>query len=153
MPDDVGARFVHAQNHEDALFLCKWERCQKFAYELTHQSEVRGVGGKLNSLFHQAFQGCVRRRIRASFVLVGNIITRMSERNLDSRKKALFSLPMRKIFFALLFVGTNVLAQEYPTAYNALRVVGTQFSRDTVNHVVSVTGTDGRPQPKMWKVL
>jgi hypothetical protein len=60
---------------------------------------------------------------------------------------------MPKIFFALLFVGTNVLAQEYPTAYNALRVVGNQFSRDAINHIVSVTGMDGTPQPKTWKVL
>jgi hypothetical protein len=60
---------------------------------------------------------------------------------------------MRKFFFALLFVSTNIFAQEYPTAYNALRVVGNQFSRDAINHVISVTGTDGTPQPKTWKVL
>ena len=60
---------------------------------------------------------------------------------------------MRKIFFALLFVASNVLAQEHPTAYNALRVIGTKFNREAVNHVISVSGTDGTPQPETWKVL
>jgi hypothetical protein len=72
---------------------------------------------------------------------------------LDSRKKALFSLSMRKIFFALMLVTSGVLAQEHPTAYNALRVVGTKFSRDAVNHIISVTGSNGTPQPETWKIL
>src|SRR5207249_3868573 len=40
---------------------------------------------------------------------------------------------------ALLFV-TPALAQEQATAYEALRVVGTQFGRGGLNHLVSITG-------------
>lgn len=44
-------------------------------------------------------------------------------------------------------------AQESPTAYEALRVVGNRLNRDYVNHVISVTGVRGNPQPETWKVL
>jgi hypothetical protein len=60
---------------------------------------------------------------------------------------------MRKLFFAVILIASPVLAQEYPTAYNALRVVGTRFSRDAVNRIISVTGTNGTPQPETWKIL
>jgi hypothetical protein len=60
---------------------------------------------------------------------------------------------MWKCFAALLLFVTPVLADEYPTAYEALRAVGTKFSRDSVNRVISVTGVDGTPQPETWKVL
>jgi len=53
----------------------------------------------------------------------------------------------------LLLIVTPALAQEHATAYEALRVVGTQLNRDFVNHVISVTGVDGAPQPKTWKIL
>jgi hypothetical protein len=45
------------------------------------------------------------------------------------------------------------MAKERATAYEALRVVGGQFGRDSVNHVISVTGVDGDPQPGTWKIL
>jgi hypothetical protein len=60
---------------------------------------------------------------------------------------------MWKLFAALLLLVTPALAQEHATAYEALRVVGTQLNRDFVNHVISVTGVDGTPQPKTWKIL
>jgi hypothetical protein len=53
----------------------------------------------------------------------------------------------------LLFFAVRVFAQETGTAYDALRVVGTQINRDSVNHVISVTGTNGTPQPESWKIL
>src|SRR5213592_591255 len=52
---------------------------------------------------------------------------------------------------ALLFV-TPALAQEQATAYEALRVVGTQFGRGALNHLVSITGVEGNPQPERWKI-
>ncbi len=65
---------------------------------------------------------------------------------------------MLKWLLALLFVATPALAQqepatEQPTAYQALRIVGTQLKRDYVNHVISVTGTNGNSQPATWRVL
>jgi hypothetical protein len=60
---------------------------------------------------------------------------------------------MWKFLFGLLFVATPIFAQENPSAYDALRVMGTQLNRQLVNRVVSVSGTDGDPQPRSWKVL
>ena len=60
---------------------------------------------------------------------------------------------MRKILVALLISAAPALAQEQFTAYDALRVVGVHLNRDAVNHVVSVTGTKGSPQPKVWRIV
>ncbi len=58
-----------------------------------------------------------------------------------------------KWFILLLLVASPALAQERPTAYQALRTVGTQLNRDAVNHIISVIGTNGDPQPETWKIL
>ena len=60
---------------------------------------------------------------------------------------------MWKFLFGLLFVATPIFAQENPSAYEALRVMGTQLNRQLVNRIVSVAGTDGDPQPRTWKIL
>ena len=60
---------------------------------------------------------------------------------------------MSKWFVALLLFAHSALAQERSTAYQALRTVGTQLNRDFVNHVISVTGTNGDPQPETWRIL
>ena len=62
---------------------------------------------------------------------------------------------MRKLFCAgvLLLIATAGFAQENATAYEALRVVGNKLNRDYVNHVISVTGVRGNPQPETWKIL
>lgn len=60
---------------------------------------------------------------------------------------------MWKSFAALLLLVTPVWAQENATAYEALRVVGTQFGRVALNHIVSITGVKGAPQPEKWKII
>src|SRR5881296_3076432 len=60
---------------------------------------------------------------------------------------------MWRTLAALVFFVTPALAQERLTAYDALRVVGVHINRDAVNHVVSVTGAHGDPQPETWRVL
>ena len=60
---------------------------------------------------------------------------------------------MWKSLLASLFLAPAALAQENPSAYEALRVVGTQLSREMVSRVISVTGVDGDPQPRTWKIL
>jgi hypothetical protein len=60
---------------------------------------------------------------------------------------------MSKSLLAWLLLATPVLAQENPSAYEALRVMGTQLNRQLVNRVVSVSGSEGDPQPRAWKVL
>ena len=59
---------------------------------------------------------------------------------------------MWKSLLASLFLVTPVLAQENPSAYEALRVVGTE-NRAMMNRIISVTGVDGDPQPRTWKIL
>ncbi len=60
---------------------------------------------------------------------------------------------MWKCLAVVLLVVTPALAQERATAYEALRVVGTQLNRAAVNRIISVTGVDGNPQPATWKIL
>jgi hypothetical protein len=60
---------------------------------------------------------------------------------------------MWKSFMLVLLAVTPAVAQEAATAYEALRTVGTKLNRDAVNHIISVTGVDGNPQPETWKVL
>ena len=60
---------------------------------------------------------------------------------------------MWKSLLALFLVATPVFAQEHATAYEAMRTVGTQLNREYVNHVISITGTNGAPQPETWKIL
>jgi hypothetical protein len=66
-----------------------------------------------------------------------------------------FVLRMRKFFLvgASVIVANFAFAQESPTAYEALRVVGKKLNRDYVSHVISVTGVRGNPQPETWRVL
>jgi len=60
---------------------------------------------------------------------------------------------MRKLLLASLLLATPAFAQENPSAYEALRVIGTQLNRDMVRQVISVTGVDGNPQPRTWRIL
>ena len=60
---------------------------------------------------------------------------------------------MWRTLVALVLFVTPALAEERVTAYDALRVVGIHINRDAVNHVVSLTGAKGDPQPETWKIL
>ena len=60
---------------------------------------------------------------------------------------------MWKSLLASLLFASPILAQESPSAYEALRVIGTQVNRQLVNRVVAVNGADGDPQPRTWKVV
>ena len=60
---------------------------------------------------------------------------------------------MWKLFVALVLGAAPVLAQDNSTAYDALRVVSERFGKNAVNHVISVTGTDGNPQPETWRIV
>jgi len=61
---------------------------------------------------------------------------------------------MWRSFAALLLLVTPALAQEEnATAYEALRVVGSELGRGALNHVVSITGVKGAPQPEKWKIV
>ena len=52
-----------------------------------------------------------------------------------------------------LLLAAPVWADENATAYEALRVVGSEFGRDALHQIVSITGTKGNPQPEKWKIV
>jgi len=60
---------------------------------------------------------------------------------------------MWRLFAGLLLFVTPALAQENATAYEALRVVGSELGRGALNHVVSITGVKGNPEPEKWKIV
>ena len=60
---------------------------------------------------------------------------------------------MWKLLAASLLLAGPVFAQERPSAYEAMRTIGTQLNRQAVNRVVSVSGVDGDPEPRSWKIL
>ena len=60
---------------------------------------------------------------------------------------------MWKMLATLLICASPAIAQERVTAYDALRVVGVHLNRDAVNHVISVTGAKGDPQPETWRIF
>jgi hypothetical protein len=59
----------------------------------------------------------------------------------------------RSFAVVLLFVAPALAQQENATAYEALRVVGSELGRGALNHVVSITGVRGDPQPRKWKII
>src|SRR3954466_3897474 len=60
---------------------------------------------------------------------------------------------MWKLLVGSLLLAGPVLAQDIPSAYEAIRTIGTQLNRQAVNRVVAVSGVDGDPQPRSWKIL
>ncbi|HEX8077107.1 MAG TPA: hypothetical protein VF511_04780 [Chthoniobacterales bacterium] len=60
---------------------------------------------------------------------------------------------MWKFLLAFVLLAGSLRAQESASAYEALRAIGTQLNRQLVNRVISVTGLDGDPQPRAWKIL
>ena len=62
-------------------------------------------------------------------------------------------MPKLTTLFAILFIASSAVAQELPTAYDALRLVGRQLNRAYLKRIISVNGVDGDPQPTKWNVL
>lgn len=60
---------------------------------------------------------------------------------------------MWKSLAVLLLTASAASAQNNPTAYDALRVVSNQLGQAALNHVVSLSGTDGNPQPRAWRIV
>ena len=57
------------------------------------------------------------------------------------------------MWVVLLLLATPVRAEENATAYEALRVLGSEFGRDALQQIVSIRGTKGDPQPEKWKIV
>ena len=57
------------------------------------------------------------------------------------------------MWVGLLLLATPVWADENATAYEALRVVGSELGRNALHQIVSIRGTKGTPQPEKWKIV
>jgi hypothetical protein len=60
---------------------------------------------------------------------------------------------MWRVWVGLLVLATPVWAEENATAYEALRVLGSEFGSDALQQIVSIHGTKGDPQPEKWKIV
>ena len=60
---------------------------------------------------------------------------------------------MWRVWVGLLLLATPVWAEENATAYEALRVLGSEFGRDALHQIVSIRGTNGDPQPERWRIV
>lgn len=57
------------------------------------------------------------------------------------------------MWVGLLLLATPVWAEENATAYEALRVLGSELGRDALQQIVSIRGSKGDPQPEKWKII
>ena len=53
----------------------------------------------------------------------------------------------------LLLSAPQVWAQENATAYEALRVVGRELGSGALDHIVTIAGAKGNPQPDRWRIV
>jgi hypothetical protein len=60
---------------------------------------------------------------------------------------------MWRVWVGLLLLVAPAWAEENPTMYEALRVVGSELGRDALQQIVSIRGTKGDPQPEKWKIV
>src|SRR5246127_1674797 len=60
---------------------------------------------------------------------------------------------MWRVWVGLLLVATPVWAQENATAYEALRVAGSELGRDALHQIVSRNVSKGDRQPEKWKIV
>src|SRR5262245_17528998 len=77
----------------------------------------------------------------------------MQKRRWTVSQSAVQFCPMWRVWVGLLLLATPVWAEENATAYEALRVVGSEFGRGALHQIVSIRGTNGNPQPEKWKIV
>ena len=59
---------------------------------------------------------------------------------------------MWRVILVLLALVSPGFAQEAGSAYEALRIVGTQVNRGYLDRVIAVTGAGGNPEPETWRI-
>ena len=143
VPDDVGAGFVDAEDHQRAFLLGERKGIQKPRTNLRIRARFPVWLENSTSFF------IVRTKAEHTRVLRDL----RNRKRVDSARQAQFCPGMWRLPLILTLIASSALAQEEPTAYEALRVVGTQFNRAAIRRVLSVTGVDGAPQPATWKVM
>ena len=59
---------------------------------------------------------------------------------------------MWRLTLVSLVLVSSAIAQDSGTAYEALRVVGTQLNRSYLDQIMSVSGAGGDPEPRTWRI-
>jgi hypothetical protein len=59
----------------------------------------------------------------------------------------------RAFAVVLLCVAPAFAQEENATAYEALRVLGNELGQGALDHVVTITGVKGNPQPQKWRIV
>ncbi|CAA9248902.1 MAG: hypothetical protein AVDCRST_MAG42-2434 [uncultured Chthoniobacterales bacterium] len=59
---------------------------------------------------------------------------------------------MWRVLVVLIALASSAVAQQGESAYEALRVVGTQLDRGYLDDIVAVAGARGNPEPAMWRI-
>ncbi len=59
---------------------------------------------------------------------------------------------MKSVFTFSLLIASATICMARESAYQALRAVGKERGEEVLNHVISVHGSNGAPQPAMWKI-
>src|SRR4029078_10086007 len=59
---------------------------------------------------------------------------------------------MWRVVVGLLLLATPVFAERNASAYEALRVLGSELGRDALHQIVSIRGTRGDPEPERWRI-
>jgi hypothetical protein len=98
------------------------------------------------SRFQRLIQG------RAYFEMRSDVAANAKSRWTVSQSAVQFC-GMWRVLVGLLLLATPVFADEHATAYDALRVLGSEFGRDALQQIVSIRGTKGDPQPERWKIV
>ena len=62
-------------------------------------------------------------------------------------------IPIMKALLCTALCAVAFSAVEAATAYEALRVVGTERGEDLLDRIIQVRGMRGLPQPKAWKIV
>ena len=60
---------------------------------------------------------------------------------------------MWRVWVGLLLLATPVWAEEHASAYEALRVLGSEFGRDALHQIVAIRGSKGDPEPERWRIV
>ena len=60
---------------------------------------------------------------------------------------------MWRVWVGLCFWQRRFWPRKTLPAYEALRVLGSEFGRDALQQIVSIRGTKGDPQPEKWKIV
>jgi hypothetical protein len=158
--NNVRACFVHAENHQEPFFFRERITIEKLAYTVAQQGKIGSITAEFDFLpldWHvknvSRFRNLIQLPNSKLLTTTRSDEQRRCRKGDGQRAKGWSIFGMWRGFIALLLLGTQAWAQDNATAYEALRVVGSQLGRGALEHIVAIAGTKGNPQPEKWKIV